>query len=287
MVESYKGQHFFKNAFDIFSNRFLTVLLSAAVVYIPFYVIYVVLSNYFSTYITGSVNYFGMIEVSYAQIYNNAVFFILSMILSPIFVAAMYILVKKSNNGENIRPMKVVFEAIKMAPRLFTASFIYNLIISVPYILLFLLLNLVYFISLTGMSGIVFSAFELLLKLGLSALTVCTVLLTPFLMTMFYFNTFVVASGTKGVKNVMKKSYNVIRKGWFSSFLIILGIHVLILRINDIFINLMNVFGMPDNIFLFVFYNIITYVISGYFFIFLSIWFDNKLKNYEANLASK
>lgn len=282
MVESYKGQHFFKNAFDIFSNRFLTVLLSTIVVYVPYYILYIVISNYFSANITGSINYLGVLEVPYVNLFNNALSFFLNLIFTPIFVASMYILVKKSKENAVIRPKDVILEAIKMTPRLFTASFVYNLIISVPYIIILLLSSIVYFLSLKATSGVLFNVFELGLNLMLRFLTICTIAITPFLMTLFYFNTYVVASGTVGVKNVMKKSYSIIRKGWFSSFLIIMAISLLNIIINEIFFNLVTIFAMPDNLFMYVIYNVLVSVISGYFFIFLSIWYDNKAKNYIA-----
>ncbi len=234
-----KDDNYFKKAYDIYSNKFKSVLKIILFFYVPFYLLFLMADNLTKNYITGSINMLG-ISIARSEIALYLFLVMLNLIFTTFFMASIYFLVNDYLKKKEINFNEIILKVFKLSPFILVTISIY------------------YFL--------IFSSFAF-------------IIVTPFIMTIFYFNTFIVCEGEKNPINALKESYISIKGNILMAFFVIILVSLLDSFLTNILFNFINLSNMPKNMFYNMFYEFISMLISAYFYILLSIWYKNKLEN--------
>ncbi len=243
MKDKAVNKNILSRAYDIFSNKFKTILILTLIFYIPFYFLAYVGDRFAILNFVNTFNVMG-IEFSYGEILSMFIVMILNFIFTPVFMGSIYFVVMDYVNGEEIDYKKIINKSIKLWPIFFMTIVIF-------YFLLFC--------------------------------SAWFIILTPFVFTIFYFNTFAICEGNRNPIKALKVSYKSIKGKIFISFAIIFLTSILNSFIGNILFSFVNLSDMPSNVLVFMFYNTINTIISAYFYIFLSLWYKNVYDTYLEN----
>lgn len=241
MDKTKSNDNFLKQAYNIYTNKFKSVLILTIIFYIPFYTIFflsnlLVVSNY-----QGSITLVG-ISIPIAPIILSIIVMILNIIFSPLFMASMYFLVKAFLEDEEINYKKIIKSVFKLWPFIIMTSVVY------------------YFLILLSMPVLIF---------------------IPYVITVFYFYTFSICEGYKNPISALKYSFKIVKGKFFMTFAIILLTSLLSSFIINILFGMVSIAGMPNNIVLSIFYNLVGTIINSYFHIFLALWCINRIYEIE------
>ncbi len=232
-------------AFDIFSNKFKTILILTLIFYIPFYLLSYIGDKFATKTFINSLSIAGFV-FGYGEIFSIIFVTVLNFIFSPIFMGSIYILVIDYINNEEIDYKSILKKSIRLWP--------------------------IFFISIVMYYILVFSS-------------IWCIIVTPFIITIFYFNTFAICEGKTNPIEALKTSFRSLKGKILVSFGIILMTSILNTFIGNILFSLVNLSNMPANILFFVFYNTINTIISAYFYIFLSLWYKDVYDSYITKIG--
>lgn len=237
------NNNFLKQAYNIYSNKFKSVLILTLLFYVPFYIIFFISSIVTMEYYPNSIDFAG-ISIAEADIILNLVILVLNIIFSPLFMGSMYFLVKQFLNIEEIN-YKIIFKkTMKISHYIIFASLLY-------YALIFLSLPVF--------------------------------IVMPYVMTVFYFHTFSVCEGHKNPINAIKYSFKIVKNNFFMTFLIIILTSILSSFVTEILFGIITISKMPNNIVVSMFYNLFATLLNSYFYIFLALWCINRMGEIEQN----
>lgn len=260
----------FKKAYEIFSTRFLTVLLSIVCYSLPFYTMYVFMIDFLSLKCPINTTFFE-VEISSKQIYSMLFIFIQSAIFTPFFMSTMNFLATTYKPDEYIKPKIIIVKPLKLYKPLILTSLLFNLILFLPTFISIstLVLATYFYVNNVAILGLLTSIISLLISLS-------TIFITPYCLTMFYLNPFVITSSDNKPVDTLKKTYNSLKTFKMRTFLILASVFILNLLISQIVINLLSLSKIPDNYVVEIFTNLILSIINAYFIIFLSLWYKDK-----------
>lgn len=237
------NENFLKDAYNIYSNKFKSVLILTIFFYIPFYTIFFGSSTLIMSKYPDSIDFSG-VAIPLASIILNIVVIFLNVIFSPLFMASMYFLVKNFLSNEDINYKNIIKDVLKLWPFIILTSIIY-------YFLICLAVPIFIFI--------------------------------PYIITVFYFYIFSICEGYKNPIHALKYSFKIVKGKFLITFAIILLTSLLSSFITNILFSVVSISGMPDNVVLSIFYNLVGTIINAYFHIFLAIWFINRTGEIEQN----
>lgn len=269
MTQKQLSESKFKEAYQIFSTKFSTVLTSAVCFYIPLYIVYLIAYGFIYANYNYDINYMGL-NIPLLPIVQVGLAIVLNMIFSPVFNASMYILSDKVLKKESFKIKDIILDSIRLSGKLIGTSFIYILIVIISPLLLGLVCLL--------LNSLLANYFVILQFINTAITMLCFVLIA-FSSTVFYFNTFVICEGVTNLKDIFTVSYKSVREKWGTTFIIITAILMLQSFLKRIVFNLVGISTLLDNAVLFMCYNIASILLAGYFSIFLSLWYKDKLKN--------
>ncbi len=235
-----KTNNMLSQAYNIFSNKFITVLLLTLFFYVPFYIIYYISSSYVEQRYTGVFALNGF-DLPQSFVILSIFILFLNSIFSPVFMSSIYLLTNEYSEESKLKFGIIVKRVLKMWPILFITSICFNCL--------------------------VFASAPL-------------IILTPFVFVFFYFYAFVICEGVKNPLVVLMTTYKSLKGSYLVSFAILLLVSVLNLSIGGILSNLVEATNMPLNIATYIFFNIINTIISAYFYVFLAIWFKGKYDDF-------
>lgn len=260
----------FAKAYEIFSNRFLTVILSIVCYSLPFYLLYIFMSDFLCFKVPLNTSFSG-IEITSQQIYGVLFIIIQSVVFKPFFMSTMNFLSTTYKKDEYIKPKTTILRSLKLYKPLILTSLLFNLIVFLPTFLSALTLILSVYFYFNDMVPLC-SLFSIISLLSL----IPTMFFTPYFQTMFYFNPFVINSSEDKPVDILKKTYTSLNQSKMRAFLILFSVMILSLLISQTVIELILLSKIPDNYILEIFTNFILSIINSYFIIFLSLWYKDK-----------
>ncbi len=229
--------NYLHSAFNIYSNRFKSILFLTLAFYVPFYIVFFVLNTTIAQQYVGTIAFYGL-DIQKSVIISLFILTVLNMTVSPLFMGSIYMLVNDSFIKEKLVPKEIFFKILKLSPIIIIASF----------------LN--YFLVMAG---------TLLIILG------------PYFLIIFYFYVFQICEGEKNPIRALKKSKDSVKGKFLITFAIIFLTSVLDSLVTQLFFSVARFSGAPNNVFYNTFYNIISAIISSYFFIFLALWYRTRI----------
>ncbi len=235
-----KTNNLLKKAYDIFSNRFTTVLLLTLFFYLPFYLIFYVVSGIVEQRFPGTLLLNGM-EFPTAFLILNFFILALNIIFSPAFMSSIYILSNEYSEESKLKFSAIIKRVFKMWPILFISTIFFCLIVlaSVPIIIV-----------------------------------------TPFIVAYLYFYAFIVCEGVKNPFVVLMTSFKSLKGSYLATFGIILLVSILNLTITTMLENIVALSKMPMNLPFYIYYNLLNTIVSAYFYVFLALWFKGKYDDF-------
>lgn len=236
MPKSMQSDNYLMKAYNIYSSKFKTVLILTLIFYIPFYLIYYVGTDLIDKYITTSYMIMEM-EIPMSFVATNFLVVILNLIFTPIFMGSMYLLVKEYLAENTIDYRKIAITTLKLWPIAIITTILYYFLV---------------------------------------VITIPFLIVPLMISIMFYFYSFVIFEGEKNPIKVLKTAFRSLKGNYFTAFAIIFLTSLLSSFLIQILFSVINISKMPNNIFLFMLYNLFSTVLNAYFYIFLSLWYKDK-----------